>query len=81
MRNIDKSCLKIENNEIVSVFQETFSKKLTPSKYLKIYLGNDGKYYFNNEDYIFLRLISKTNTSIGNYYIQANSNVETNNWI
>ena len=32
IRNIDKSCLKIENNEIVSIFQETFSKKLITSK-------------------------------------------------
>lgn len=52
-----------------------YDPPVIPSKLLNVYLAADGKYYFNNEDYVFLRLIStQYGGTLGGNIIQGISN-------
>jgi len=51
----------------------------TPPKVLHLYRGEDGKYYFFNTDYIFLRLMStQYGGTLGGICIQASANSSDN---
>ena len=60
-------------------FEIYFNRNNLPSKYLPIFLHESGQYFFQSDDYVFLKLSTSNtnNNNISGFYEQAVSNSST----
>lgn len=78
LTDLYKSMVKLPGGTSLNV-DVFFDVPRFPEKLMNLVRDSDGKYYFYNDDYIFLKLITNTviTQDIGNNLIQATSNFST----